>query len=105
MKGICNPVKHLDYYHKKINVQVASRVAKRLKTNDLCKFEIFKKILELFVNDGFYPETPVKRQILTVVPRKFEKSVAKQSIRKPILLNFVSLSTIFCPILSMETYF
>ena len=47
---IYNPVNHLNYYPKKMNVQVASPVAKRLQTYDIWKIEIFKKIPELFVN-------------------------------------------------------
>ena len=33
------------------------------------------------------------------------KKLLKHSIEKPILLNFVSLSTIFCSMLSQKTYF
>ena len=45
----------LDHYHQKVNVRVASRVAKRLKTWDLRKLGNFKKILEMLGFDGVYP--------------------------------------------------
>ena len=46
-----------------------------------------------------------ERQILTVVLQNCEKSDVKHSTEKPMLLNFVILSTIFCEGLSEETYF
>ena len=36
----------LDYYHQKVNVQIASRVAERRKTWDLRKLGNFKEITE-----------------------------------------------------------
>ena len=45
----------LDYYHQKVNVPVTSRVAKRLKTNDLIKLIDFKKVPKMLGSDGEYP--------------------------------------------------
>ena len=45
----------LDYYHQKVNVRVASQVAKRLKTYDLKKLGNFKKLHEMRGFDGEYP--------------------------------------------------
>ena len=42
-------------YHQKVNMQVASRVAERLKTCDLRKLGNFKKIPEMLGFDGDYP--------------------------------------------------
>ena len=71
----------LDYYHQKVNVRVVSRVAERLKTPDLRNL---RKSLSS------------KRQILTFEPENCQNSAVKDAIEKPILLNFVSLSTMFC---------
>ena len=46
--------KELDYYHRKVNVRVASRIVERLKTYDLKKLGNFKKIPKLGF-DGEYP--------------------------------------------------
>ena len=40
---------------------------------------------------------PAKKKILTVLLHNFKKSAVTHSIEKPMLLNFVDLSTIFCP--------
>ena len=45
----------LDFYHQKVDVRVASRVAQGLKTCDLRKFRHFKKIPEMLRFDGEYP--------------------------------------------------
>ena len=45
---------------------------------------------------GKVPSRPPEKQILTVVLNNYEKSAIKHSIEKPMLLNFVDLSTIFC---------
>ena len=42
----------LYYYHEKLNVQVASRVAEQLKTKDLLKLGNFKKITKKLAFDG-----------------------------------------------------
>ena len=79
----------LDFYHQKLNVRVASRVAERLR---LSKLENFKKIPEMFWFDGEYPP---KKQILTFVLEDREESAAKHFIEKAILLNYMNLPTIF----------
>ena len=43
------------YYHQKVNIRVASRVAKWLKTYNLRKLRKFKKIPEILGLDGEYP--------------------------------------------------
>ena len=53
-----------------------------------------EEILETLVFDGEYPD---KRQISIFVQENCEKSALRHSIEKPILLNFVNLSTIPCP--------
>ena len=42
-------------------------------------------------------ECTAKKLILRFVPGNCEKSPVKHPIENPILLNFVNLSTIFCP--------
>ena len=42
--------KELAYYHQRVNVRVASRVAKHLKTWDLTKLANCKKILKILGN-------------------------------------------------------
>ena len=53
-----------------------------------------EEILETLVFDGEYPD---KRQISIFVQENCEKSALRHSTEKPILLNFVNLSTIPCP--------
>ena len=50
----------LNYYHQKVNVRVASRVAERLKTKYLRKLGNFKKIPQMLGFDGEYPAVPLK---------------------------------------------
>ena len=45
----------LGYYHEKVNLQVASQVAKLLKAYDLRKLRNFKKIPEMLGFDGEFP--------------------------------------------------
>ena len=45
----------LDFYHQKVDMRVASRVAQGLKTCDLRKLGHFKKIPEILRFDGEYP--------------------------------------------------
>ena len=45
--------------------------------------------------DGGVLSRPIKKQILTVLALTWEISTVKDSIEKPILLNFLHLSTIF----------
>ena len=47
--------------------------------------------------DGKVLSWPLKKQFLTVVLQNCEKSGVKYFTEKPMLLNFVGLSTIFCP--------
>ena len=47
--------------------------------------------------DGEVLSRPLKKQILTEKLQNREKSTVKHFIGKPMLLNFVDLSTIFCP--------
>ena len=53
----------LNYYHQKVHVRVASRVAERLKTRDLTKLGNFKKISEMLGFDGEYPAIHPKAKI------------------------------------------
>ena len=46
--------------------------------------------------DGKVLSRPTKRQILTVVLQNCQKSTVKHSLEKPMLLNFVYLSTMLC---------
>ena len=70
-----------DYYHQKVNIGVASRVAEQFKkTKDLRKLGNFKKIPEM-------------------------RGFVEHSIEKPILLNFVNLSPNFCSKLCEKTNF
>ena len=64
-------------------------------SNDLKRLGNFKKISEMLGFDGEYPAD--QRQILTFVLKNREKSALKNSIEKHVLLNFMDLSTIFCP--------
>ena len=50
----------LNYYHQKVNVRVAPRVAERLKTWNLRKLGNFKKIPEILGFDGKYPAVQPK---------------------------------------------
>ena len=53
----------LDYYHQKVSVRVASRVAERLNTQDLRKLGNFKKIPEKLGFDGEYPAFQPKAKL------------------------------------------
>ena len=68
----------VDYYHQKVNVRVASRVAERHKTYNLRKLENFKKIPEMLGFDGEYPVA----QILTFFGKKLQKISSKTLHRK-----------------------
>ena len=86
-----------------MNVRVASAVAERLK--DLRKLGNFKKITEMLGFDGKYPAVHPKAKIWRILVKNCTKSAATHSIEKPVLVNFVNLSPIFCPRLSEETDF
>ena len=50
-------------------------------------------------NDGKVFRRSPKKQILTVVLQNCEKSAVEYSIGKPMLLNMLDLSIIYCPTL------
>ena len=52
---------------------------------------------ETFGNDGKVISRPPKRHILTVLLQNCKTSAVKRFIEKPMLLDFVDLSSIFCP--------
>ena len=87
----------LDYYHHRVNVRVASRVAERLKSQDLRKLGNFRKIHEMLGFNGEYPAAYPKAKFRRLWVKSLKKSAVKQSIEKPILLNFVNLSPSLCP--------
>ena len=63
------------------------------------------EISEMLGIDGKVLGQPPKKQTLTVVLQNLGKSAAKHSNEKPMLLNFLNLSTIFSPMLPEERYF
>ena len=87
----------LDYYHQRVNVQVTSRVAKRLKTWDLRKLGSFKKIPEMLGFDGEYSACHAKARFWCFLVKNRKKSPVKHFIENHILLNFVNLYTAFRP--------
>ena len=82
----------LDYYHQKVNVWVASRVAKRLK-----KWGNFKKIPGMLGFDCESQAVHPKSKFWRSSVKNCKKSAVKLSIEKPILLSFVNLSPTFRP--------
>ena len=52
---------------------------------------------ETLGNDGKVINRPPKRQKLTVLLQKCKTSAVKRFTEEPMLLDFVDLSTIFCP--------
>ena len=87
----------LDYYHQNVNVRVASPAAEQLKTWDPRKLENYKKILEMLESDGEYPGGHPTIKFGGFAIKITKNQLKKHSIAKPILLNFVNLSTTFCP--------
>ena len=79
----------LDYYHQKVNVRVTSRPDERLKIDDFRKIENFKNNPW---NARVYIEYPSCNPKGNDVPQNQKKSAVKNSIEKPISLNFVKLS-------------
>ena len=63
------------------------------------KLRNINKILEMLGFDA------TKSQMLTFFGKNFQKSAVRHSIEKPVLLNFVNLSSTFRPRLSEETDF
>ena len=55
--------------------------------------------------DGEYSAVQVKEKFWGFLAKNGKKSAVKYIIEKPIFLNFVNLSTTFCPGLSEETKF
>ena len=94
----------LGYYHQKVNVRVASRVAERLKTYDLRKLGNFKKIPEMLEFDGELPVVHPKAKFDVFWQKNCKNSAVKHSIEKPVLLNFVNLSPTFCPRLQLNGF-
>ena len=77
--------------------EFASQVAEQLKTQDLTKLKNFKKIPEMLGFDGEYPAGGPKAKFWGSSVKKCKELAVKHSIEKPDLLNFVNLSTTFCP--------
>ena len=76
-------------------------------TFDLQYWEI-KKFQENIWNAWIWwqvPSRPPKKQILSFVLENSKKSVVKHPIEKPVLLNFLNLSTILSPRLPEKTHF
>ena len=87
----------LDYFHQKMNVWVASRVANQLTTRNLRKLGDFKKISEMLLLVGEYHPFTQKPNFDAFLVKNCKTSAVKHSIKKPILLNFVNLSPTFFP--------
>ena len=64
----------LDYCHKKVNIQVASRVAEGLKIQDLRKFGDLKKTPEILGIDGKVLSRSSKSHVLTVLLQNCKKN-------------------------------
>ena len=97
--------RELDYYQEKRSARVASRVAKRLKIEDLSELGNFQKITETLGFDGKYPAVQPKDKFWHFLVKYCKKSAVKHFIEKPIFLNFVNLSQTFCPRLCEKTDF
>ena len=95
----------LDYYHQKLNVRAASLVTEQLKTSDLMKLGNFKKLSKMLRFLGNYTAVHPKAKSWSFLVKNCEKSAVKDSIEKPILLDFVNMSPTFCLRLSEETDF
>ena len=85
----------LHYYHQRVNVQVASRVLERRKTQDLRKLRNFKKISEKLGTDSKSSVGYPKAKLWQVRQKIQKETVVKHSKEIPILLNFENLSTMF----------
>ena len=83
-----------------MNVEVASQVTKQLKILDHEKLRNFEEIPEKLGIDGKSPAGHFKSKILAVVLKNCQKPAVKHFKEKPILLNVVKLSLMFCPWLS-----
>ena len=76
---------------QQVNIRVASRVAERIKIQDLRKLGSFNGIPEMFGNDEKVLSGPHKRQILLVALQNCE--FKNLQIAKTYVTNFVDLST------------
>ena len=64
----------LDYDHQKMNLRIASRVAKQLKTYDLRKLENFTKIPDMLGFGGEYPAGHSKPTFSRFSVKNYKKS-------------------------------
>ena len=55
------------------------------------------KISEMLEFDGEYSARHPKAKFRCFLVKNCKKSAVKHSVEKPILVNFVNLSTAFCP--------
>ena len=86
----------LDYYHQKVNVRVASRVAEPPKTYyDLRRLVNFKKIAEILGFDRVYTASHPKAKFWRFLT--LQKVSCKTLNRKTYFDYFVNLSTNFPP--------
>ena len=69
----------LNYNHQKVNVRVASQVAKQLKTWNLKKLWNFKKIPEMLWVNGEYPAVDPRAKFWRFFVKSFKKSALKHS--------------------------
>ena len=83
--------RELDYYHKKVTIRVASRVAYGLKTKDLTKLENFQKIAEMLGTDDEY-----QMANFGSCSRKLRQTICKTFNRKTDFTQFQHF-TIFFP--------
>ena len=81
----------VDYYHQKVNVRFASRVAERLKI--LGNKEISRKSLKYF---NLMASTQLSTQKPNFLVKNCKKSAVKHSVEKSVLFNFLNLSPAFC---------
>ena len=79
----------LDYYHQKVNVRVASRVAKELKIYDLGRLGNLKKMPEILGFDSECPAGYPKAKFWLFLVKNCKDSTQKHSIEKHTLPNFV----------------
>ena len=77
----------------------------RANFQDLRKLGNFKKVPEILRFNDNYPTGHLKVKFEHFLVKSWKKLALKHSIEKTILLNFVNLSTTFCPRLSEETDF
>ena len=92
--------RELEYYHKKLNTEVVSRVDERLKTLDFRKLGNLKEIPEMLGTDEKGFSRSPKRQIFKVVIQRCYKLAVKHSTE-----NLCCLVLCIYPKLSVETYF